>query len=455
MLYLLFIALPLVVALYTFLLGQQRKLLLWAALTTIVLESYLCANLPLEQPIRLLGATLALSQLERLFLYVFLLLAGVVLLVAQELLQGDFPVPIGLFILGVTNTIVLLDDRIVIVLLLEVVGLAIVLGTVDRPQEPVGLLPVSALMAGLKYLIMMTLAGIALVMGFLLLDLYVETPDQLILPRLALGLVVTGFGLSAAVAPFHLWFADLAGHTSTAVTGLLVSLVQGAGLLFLAGEFQRLPWLLQQTPRSALWLSMGAILAGLLAALLANGQRQWKRLAAYAASFDVALILYSFGLASPAALQTGLFLTIHHGLALTLLLACVGVLEWSTGRDDVAGLVGVAYRMPLVALGLVVATLSLAGIPPFGGFVGRWLLLVQAQEQGWPFLAGLLVATALLLLAMVRALWPTLLATDQTVALQKPSRLVLWVIGLLIVGLLLLGLYPNPVLQTLRAAIAG
>lgn len=452
---LLFIGLPVVAALYAMLLGQHRRLLLWTAQITVLVELYLCMNLPLNQPLRLLGATFSLSALDRLFLYVFLLLAGALLLVAQRLRQGDFPVPIGLFVLGVTNAIVLLDDPIVISLLLEVIGLAIVLGTVDRPEEPVGLLPVSALMAGLKYLIMMTLAGIALVLGFLMSGLFLETPEEAILARLALGLIVTGFGLGMAVVPFHLWFPDLAGHTSTVMTGLLVSLVQGAALLFLGREFLRQPWLLLDNPRASLWLTGGAIISALLAALLATGQTNWKRLAAYATSFDIALILYSFGLISASSMWAGFLLAIHHGLALTLMWICIGVLEWSTGRDDVAGLVGVGFRLPMVALGLVVATLSLAGVPPFAGFVSRWLLALLALEHGWPYLAGIFVATAFFLLAMVRALWPTLLPTEQAVAVRRPGWPVLAIIALLIVGLLVLGLYPHPVLNILRAASAG
>lgn len=455
MLTLLFIALPVIIALYALLLGRYRQLVLWTALVALVLETYICTQLPLEQPLRLFGALFSLSTLDRLFLYVFFLMAGAVLLVAQLLHQGDLPIPIGLFILGVVNAIVLLNDPIVISLLLQVIGLAIVLGTVDRPQEPVGLLPVSALMAGLKYLIMMTLAGITLTLGFLMNGLFLETPEQVIYAKLALGLIVMGFGLGTAVVPFHLWFPDLANHTTTAVTGLLVSLVQGTALLFLGRVFLDQPHLFQDHPRGGLWLTVGALVAALVAALLATGQDRWKRLAAYAASFDIALVLYAYGQSHTAGLRNGFLLTIHHGLALTLLLVCIGVLEWSTGRDDVAGLVGVGYRLPMVGSGLIAATLSLAGLPPFGGFVAHWRLSLLALEQGWLYLLGWIVATAILLLAMVRALWPTLLPTEQTVALRRPPRSVGVVIGILIIGLLLLGLYPRPILDVMSAATAA
>jgi multicomponent Na+:H+ antiporter subunit D len=455
MLHLLFIVLPIVIALYSYLLGRQRRLVIWAAGLAIILVGYLGALLPLDQPIRLLGGVFSMTRLARLFDYAFLLMAAAVIVAAHALHQGDLPIPIGLFILGITNTIVLLDDPIVIALLLEVVGLAIVLGTVDRPQEPVGLLPVPALMTGLKYLTMMVLSGIALVLGFLMLSLFQEMPQQLAYAKMALGLLVVGFGLGTAVVPFHLWFPDLAGHTSTAVTSLLVSLVQGAGLILLGEVLWRVPELLQNNVTGSQWLTGGAVVAGIAAALLATGQDRLKRLAAYAASYDVAVILFAFGLANAQSFRAGFFLAIHHGLALILLLTCIGVLEWGTGRDDVAGLVGIAYRMPLVALGLVVATLSLAGIPPWGGFVGRWPLYIEALSRGWIYLAGLFLAAALFLLAMVRALWPAFLPTEQTVPFRKPPWTVLAVIATLIVVLLLLGLYPNPVLAVLREATAG
>ena len=456
MLHLVLISLPVIIALYTFLTGARyRRLVLWAAGLSLILDGYLCVYLPLDQPVRMMGATFALTAQGRLFVYAFLFMAGAVMVGAHALRQGELPIPISLFILGITLAIILLDDEIVSALLLEVVGLAIVLGTVDRPQEPLGLLPVPALMAGLKYLTMMVLAGIALVLGFLMFGLFLDAPQQVDYAKAALGLLVVGFGLGTAVVPFHLWFPDLAGRTSTAVTSLLVSLVQGAALLLLGGFLLRSPELLQGNELGRLWLSGGAIAAGLAAALLAIGQDRWKRLAAYAASYNIAAILYAFGLVNAQGFQAGFLLTIHHGLALILLLLCIGVLEWSTGRDDIAGLVGVGRRMPVVALGLIVAALSLAGIPPLGGFVGRWPLYIQALSQGWVFLTGLFLSAALFLLAMVRALWPALLPTEQTVAFRKPPWSVLLVIVLLVLGLLLLGLYPHPLLAILQEATAG
>lgn len=449
MLHLLFILLPVTIAVYTYVLRRYQRLALYALGLVLVCEVCLGLALPLDEPVRLLGAVFSLTAPGRAFAWTFLLLGGVVMVGASSLSQGEMPIPIGLFVLGVSQATVLLDDWIVIALLLEIVGLAIVLATLDRPQEPVGLLPIPALMAGLKYLAMMVLAGIALVLGFMTVGIFQEMPQQIAYLRLGLGLVVVGFGLSTAVVPFHLWFPELAGHNSTAVTGLLVSLVQGAGLLLLGRVFLRMPELLQLNRAGQLWLVGGAVVASGVAALLAIGQDRWKRLAALAASYDAAVILFAFGLGSSAGLQTGLFLSIHHGLALVLLLLCIGALEWSTGRDDVAGLVGVGYRMPVVALGLVVATLSLAGIPPLAGFAGRWPLYGEALAQGWGYLAGLLAAAGLFLLAMVRALWPALLPTEQTVAYRRPPWPTLALILVLIAALLLLGLFPQAVWESL------
>jgi len=447
--HLLLVFLPLTIALYTYLLRQHRWLVLSALGAALPLEVYLLFSLPLGQPVRLMGAIFALTESGRVFACAFIFLAGVVMATAHILAQGELPVPIGLFVLGVGLAIVLLDDWIVIALLLDVIGLAIVLATVDRPQEPVGLLPISALMADLRYLTTMVLAGSALVLGLLMAGRSQEMPQHGEYIRLALGLIVVGFGLGTAVVPFHLWFPDLAAHTSTAVSGLLVSLVQGAGLLLLGRVFLGRPELLLENATGRLWLLGGAVVAAVLAALLAIGQDRWKRLAAFAASYDVAAILFVFGLGSSAGWQAGYFLTIHHMLALVLLLLCIGTLEWSGRRDDVAGLVGVGYRMPIVAVGLVVATLSLAGIPPLGGFAARWSLYTQALAQGWGYLAGLLLAAALFLLAMVRALWPAFLPVEQTAAYRRPPWGVLVLIVLLIVCLLALGLYPQPVLEAL------
>ncbi len=452
MAYALFIFLPITGALYTLLLGRHRRLALWAGGLVLVLGGYLTFRLPLEQPVRLLGALLGLTPADRLFAGFFLFWVGIVMVAAHVLHQGELPIPIGLFILGVTWAMLLLDDPMVIGLLLQVVGLTVLLAVVDRPHEPVGLLPTSALMAGLKYLLMTAISGFCLVPGLLLLNRFLEW-QHVADVRLALGLLVVGFGLGAAVVPFHLWFPDLAGHASTAVTALLVAPVQGIGLVLLVRILLRFPELLQNNVSGQLWLAGGSVGAAVAAALLAAGQDRLKRLAAYASSFDIAFIFYAFALAEPRSLQAGLFLTVHHGMALVLLLVCIGALEWSTGRDDVAGLVGIGHRLPVVAAGLLMATLSLAGIPPWGGFPGRWPLYQEALARGWPYLAGLLLATALFLLAMMRAFWPLFLPTEQTAAYRRVPRPVTALILLLILGLLLLGLYPEPLLGILGKAV--
>lgn len=451
--HLLLVLLPVVMALYAFLFGRYRHLVLWTGALTLALDGFLCSRIPLGQPVRLLGIVLSLSGTDRLFIYALLLTTGGVLLVSQVLHQGELPIPIGLATLGLVQGVILLDDPIAISLLLQVVALAVALATVDTPHEPLGLMPISALMAGLKYLITMTLAGIALLIGFLMLGAYLEMPQETVYARLALGLIAVGFGLALGIVPFHLWLPDLAGHTSTAVTGLLVTLIHGVALLFLGRFSQSLPRLLHVAPRSGDVLLAGAAGAALAASLLAAGQERWKRLAAHVASADAALVLFAFGLGTPAALQSGLFLTVHHGAALALLFSCLGILEWSTGRDDVAGWVGVVRRMPLVALGLIVATLSLAGIPPLGGFVGRWMLYQEAAARGWGYLAAWLLAAAILLLALVRALWPALLPTEQTVPFRRPPLPTLAVVAFYIVVLLLLGLYPQPLLQVLSGPL--
>jgi NADH:ubiquinone oxidoreductase subunit 4 (subunit M) len=86
------------------------------------------------------------------------------------------------------------------------------------------------------------------------------------------------------------------------------------------------------------------------------------------------------------------------------------------------------------------------------GFAGRWLLYLEAFSRGWVYAAGVLLATGFFLLAMVRALWPALLPTGQTVALRRPPPAVLLLIGALIAVLLALGLYPHSILAVLGEA---
>src|SRR5512138_127626 len=134
MTYILLMFFPITMGLSCFLLRKQTRLVIGAAVVTLLAQLALAASLPTDQPARLLGLTLTLDPLGRLFLLTFLAISALALLATWRIPHGENFVPIGLLIMGMTSTtLLLLQEPFVASLLLISTGLLAVLAIVDLP----------------------------------------------------------------------------------------------------------------------------------------------------------------------------------------------------------------------------------------------------------------------------------------------------------------------------------
>src|SRR5919197_4584372 len=134
MVYLLLIAFPTVMPAGCFVLRKQTRLVIVAAIATVLAQIALVAQLPLDEPARLLGLMLTLDPLGRLFLLAFLCVGALAFLATWRLPHGENFVPVALLILGMICAILLLlQEPFTVSLLLISAGLAAVLAIVDLP----------------------------------------------------------------------------------------------------------------------------------------------------------------------------------------------------------------------------------------------------------------------------------------------------------------------------------
>jgi len=208
-----------------------------------------------------------------------------------------------------------------------------------------------------------------------------------LLPMLHIGilLMIIGIGFKVSAAPFHFWTPDVYEGTPTFFTAFMSTVVKTAGFAaFLKLLVVALPaaqgfWMPTIQAMCALTLLLGNVGAAT--------QNSAKRMLAYssvshAGYLLIGLVATNGKLSGPAA--NGLF---YYSLAYSVAtIAAFGVLKLvaeQRGREDYAGLNGLARTNPLLAFVLTVAMLSLAGIPLTGGFFGKFLVFVAAVDQGY------------------------------------------------------------------------
>lgn len=321
-----------------------------------------------------------------------------------------------------------------------------------------------SLEAGLKYLVLGSLAsglllyGIALLYGFtgslqlftlrtLLQSLPTLSPPLL----LGLMLALTGLFFKIAVVPFHLWVPDVYEGAPTPVTAFLSVGSKAAGFLVTLRLLHELflPHTAQWSLLAA-WIAALTILYGNLGAI---PQRRMKRLLGYSSVGHAGYLLIGIAAGShlgAAAVNFYLASYLVTNLAIFLVIA---QFSRHVDSDEIRAYAGLSRRSPFLAAVMFLGLLSLAGVPPLSGFFGKFLLLLSAVWEGYLPLA-LVGAAAVVIslyyyLLIVKTLYadPAIEATPIPVTLSV--RVALW---LCLAGIVGMGIWQGPWLAFASAA---
>jgi multicomponent Na+:H+ antiporter subunit D len=249
----------------------------------------------------------------------------------------------------------------------------------------------------------LVLAGIALLYGRagalnlaqLGQSLASRPADRLVI--VAFLLLMVGFFVKAAVVPFHFWLADAYALAPTVVGVLFAGVVSELGLYAVA----RVYWTVFSGPFEGVQGLRGILLVGAVTTALVGGvmcvlQHHLARMLAYATVSHVGLTLAGFALLGPAGTGGAVLYLVADGLVKGALFISVGIIEHHLRDTDERRLAGRGRHLPWVAGLLVLGALGLAGVPPFGTFLGKALLEEAALAAGQPWLIGLFVAVAAL-----------------------------------------------------------
>ena len=240
------------------------------------------------------------------------------------------------------------------------------------------------------YLVALTLSAGTLIAGMLLLH---AGPHALVV-----ALLLAGFAVKLALVPAYLWLPSVAERTPALLVGVVIAVVDVTAVAELVAMRSSDPSLFSPAWP---WLAV-ALLSAVGGAGLALAQRDVKRLLAFSSVTDAGFIVLAVTLAGRFGLAGAILAAAAHALGKTLLFSCVAGAE----RDAPVTLAsrGLAVRHPLAAAGFVAGTLTVLGVPPLVGFAGHWRIYETALGGSWIYLALLIVATALGVLAYSRVI---------------------------------------------------
>jgi multicomponent Na+:H+ antiporter subunit D len=276
-------------------------------------------------------------------------------------------------------------------------------------------------------------------------------PNPPLLPA-AIALLFATFMLKSAVTPFHFWQPDFHTASPTPVSAMLSSVVVKLGVY----GFLRMTTLLfveQAGPLRGLLMVLG--LAGIIyGGFGAVGTHNAKRMLAYSTLAQVGFILVAIGWGSQLALAAALVFAVNHSLIKAALLMLAGAVASrapvKTAAFDVVA--GVGRYMPLAGLLFFVGGLALMGIPPTNGFVSKMMLFSSGIEAGQlAMLAALGLASILTLVYVVRAFQRIWWQPPAAGTKAKPGGDRLLAPAVLIAAVLLLGLWPEPLVRLAEA----
>lgn len=213
----------------------------------------------------------------------------------------------------------------------------------------------------------------------------------------ALALFISGFSLKAALVPFHAWLPDAHPAAPAPVSAMLSGVViKTLGLYVLARLLFNVFGVNGEILSILRWLGTLSMVIGVL---LAVGQWDMKRLFACHSISQIGYVALGLGLGTPLGVIGGLYHLVNHSVFKSLLFLNAGSVEYSTGTRNLKELGGLNKAMPVTAATSMIASLSIAGIPPFNGFWSKLLIIVACVMSGHPWFAAWAVFVSLMTLA--------------------------------------------------------
>jgi multicomponent Na+:H+ antiporter subunit D len=267
-----------------------------------------------------------------------------------------------------------------------------------------------ALVAAYQYMLMGTIGATFYVIGVGLLYLMTGTLNLAdMAARLqavndvrpvfaALAFITVGIGLKLALFPLHQWLPNAYAYAPSMVTAFIAATATKVSVYVLLRFYFDVfdpSMVFGQLPTREAFIALSAA-AMIVASLVALYEQDVKRLFAWSSVAQVGYITLGIGLDNEAGLTGSISHLLNHGITKGAIFVLLGgiVLRMSLPRVTIENMAGLSRCMPLTAFGLVIAGLSLIGVPGTAGFISKWYLITGALERGmWWVVAAVVVSS--------------------------------------------------------------
>ncbi len=329
--------------------------------------------------------------------------------------------------------------------------------------------------AAMRYMLFALAGSLAYLLGVVLLYSAHGTLDIGLLSAVdvepatlvAAGLMTAGLIAKTALFPFHAWLPPAHGNAPAPASALLSALVVKASFFIVARIwFELVPGAASEQLMHALgFLGAAAVLFG---SVLAIRQERLKLVIAYSTVAQLGYLFFIFPLAGgpeavpwgAGAWSGGMFHAIAHAFAKAAMFLAAGIMIEAVGHDRLNGLAGLGRALPMTVFAFAIAAVSIMGLPPSGGFIGKYLMLTSALAGGHIVLAIVMIVGGLLAaIYLFRPLALTLSGKDlpEVVPIPRLRQAVPLVLALVAVALGIVSALPYDFLQIGRpvAAVEG
>jgi multicomponent Na+:H+ antiporter subunit D len=421
----LFIAVPLVIAFVLPMFGRKGKAAATALanMVTISLLVFAVASIGKTEVYEIgkwsipLGINLVLDGLSSLLLLAINVVAAAAMLFSTRYMEQYTAKSkyLSLFLLMVAgmNGVVLSGDIFNLFVFLEIASLAsyALVGFGCEHEE---------LEASFKYMVLGSIASAFILFAVALVYGNTGTLNMAFISNaikdsginaglaFALAMFMAGFGLKAALVPFHAWLPDAHPSAPAPISAMLSGvLIKALGVYSLAriifnvfGVSVHVGWVL---------ITLG-VLSMVIGVFLAVGQWDFKRLLAYHSISQMGYVILGLGIGAlilanrgnvgwaAMAILGGMFHLVNHAVFKSLLFLTSGSVEMSTGTRQLKELGGLAEKLPFTRATCTVASASIAGVPPFNGFWSKMILVIASVQAGFYGLAAVTVVVSLVTL---------------------------------------------------------
>jgi proton-translocating NADH-quinone oxidoreductase chain M len=310
--------------------------------------------------------------------------------------------------------------------------------------------------ASYKYLIMSSAGTVTILFAFSLIYGMTGTLNLLNLAsvtglnsnptfNITLVMLIVGFGLQAAMFPFHTWLPDAHTAAPSSISAILSGVVVVAGILgLLKVLFLIFPSSYMMWSNILLVFSVFTMFIGNLSALL---QDDIKRLLAYSTIANSGYILFGLAIGTENAITGSLFHVFNHGIVKALLFLCAGSIIYKTKKRSLKSLSGIRYSMPITSAILLIGLISLASIPPLNIFWSELMIIQAGIEAGKGIFSFIMIINMILSAAYcLRIIQAVAIkpATAFTKNMSKAPRSMLFATAILVVLAIVIGVYPSP-----------